>query len=70
MICEEGEVTFTIREEEYILGVGDTLHFKASIPRQWWNSGDQPARFLIAGNFPRGLRSNLHRQIRHGGRKR
>ena len=70
VICEDGEVTFSIGDEDYILGVGDSLHFKANLPRQWWNSGDQSARFLIAGNFPKGLRSRLHRQIRNGGRKR
>lgn len=70
VICEEGEVTFTIGEENYVLGAGDTLHFKAGIPHQWWNSADHPARFLIAGNFPKGLRAKLHRQIRSGARKR
>lgn len=70
VICEEGEVTFTIGEEDYVLWAGDTLHFKANIPRQWRNSGDTTARFLIAGNFPRGLRSKLHKQIQHGGRRR
>ena len=69
VICEEGEVTFNIGEEDYILGAGDSLHFKANIPRHWRNSGRRIARFLIAGNFPRGLRSKLHQQIRHGGRK-
>ena len=69
VICEEGEGTFTIADQDYIVGVGDSLHFKANLPRQWWNSGDQAARFLIAGNFPKGLRSKLHREIRHGGKR-
>jgi transcriptional regulator with XRE-family HTH domain len=68
VICEGGQVTFTTADEDYCLGGGDSLHFKASLPRQWWNSGQQTARFLIAGNFPKGLRSRLHRQIQQVGK--
>jgi uncharacterized cupin superfamily protein len=65
VICEEGEVTFRFGDEEYRLTAGDTLHFKGGIPHQWWNSGSIPGRFLMAGNFPKGLRLKLHNQIRH-----
>ena len=64
IICEEGEVTFRFGDDEYRLTAGDTLHFKGGIPHQWWNSGSIPARFLMAGNFPKGLRRKLHNQIR------
>jgi len=64
VVCEEGEVTFRFGDEEYRLTAGDTLHFKGGIPHQWWNSGSIPARFLMAGNFPKGLRRKLHNQIR------
>jgi len=64
IICEEGEVTFRFGDDEYRLTAGDTLHFKGGIPHQWWNSGSIPARFLMAGNFPKGLRRKLHSQIR------
>jgi len=70
VLCEQGEITFSIGKEEFIVGVGDSLHFKSNIPRRWWNSGNSRARFLIIGNFPKGLRSKLHRQIQKGGRKR
>lgn len=64
IVCEEGEITFQFGEEEYKLTSGDTLHFKGGVPHKWWNSGTVPARFLMAGNFPRGLRRRLHQQIR------
>ena len=64
VICEDGEVTFRFGDDEYRLTAGDTLHFKGGIPHQWWNSGSIPARFLMAGNFPKGLRRKLHNQIR------
>lgn len=70
VICEEGEVTFAIGDEEYTVGAGESLHFKSKIPRQWWNSGKSAARFLIAGNFPKGLRTKLHKQVQQGSRKR
>ena len=69
VICEEGEITFRFEADEYTLTAGDTLHFKGGVPHQWWNSGTVPARFLMAGNFPKGLRRKLHRQIRQASKK-
>lgn len=68
VICEEGEITFLFEDEEYRLTQGDTLHFKGGVPHRWWNSGSVPARFLMAGNFPKGLRKKLHKQIRQSGK--
>ena len=68
IICEEGEITFRFEDEEYKLTPGDTIHFKGGVPHQWWNSGSVPARFLMAGNFPKGLRRKLHNQIRQTGK--
>jgi len=70
VLCEEGEVTFQIGEDEYRLGPGDSLHFKAGIPHRWWNSGRSVARFLVVGNFPKGLRTKLHAQVQQSGRVR
>lgn len=70
ILCEEGELTFQVGDEEYQLGPGDTLHFKAGIPHQWWNSGRATARFLVAGNFPKGLRAKLHKHVQRGRRAR
>lgn len=69
VICEAGEITFRVEEDEYRLGPGDSLHFKAGIPHRWWNSGRTVARFLIAGNFPRGLRTKLHGQVQRRARR-
>jgi transcriptional regulator with XRE-family HTH domain len=63
VVCEEGEILFRVADEDYRLMPGDSLHFKAGLPHRWWNPGDSAARFLIAGNFPRGLRSKLHEQM-------
>lgn len=69
VLCEEGELTFQIGDDEYRLGPGDSLHFKAGIPHQWWNSGRSAARLLVAGNFPKGLRAKLHAQVQRGRRR-
>ncbi|MGH0031980.1 MAG: helix-turn-helix domain-containing protein [Myxococcota bacterium] len=63
VICEEGQVTCRVDGEDHVLEAGDTLHFKAALPHRWWNSGDVPARFIVAGSYPKGLRSKLHRQV-------
>lgn len=68
IICEDGEFIFEIAQEEYRLGVGDSLHFKAGIPHRWWNPGRTISTFTIAGNFPKGLRTLLHGQLERGGR--
>lgn len=70
VVCEEGEVTFVIGDDEHRLGPGDSLHFKAGIPHRWWNSGRSSARFLVVGNFPKGLRTKLHNQVQQGRRLR
>lgn len=64
VICEVGEITFLFEKDEYKLKAGDSLHFKGGIPHQWWNSGTTTARFLMAGNFPKDLRKQLHNKIR------
>ena len=68
VICEEGQVTYRVTGEDHRLEAGDTLHFKAALPHQWWNSGDTTARFVVAGSYPKGLRSKLHRQGQGSGR--
>ena len=63
VVCEDGDVTFRLGDEEYVLGAGDSLHFKASIPHSWRNDGETPARFTITGTLPRKLRAALRRQM-------
>jgi transcriptional regulator with XRE-family HTH domain len=63
VVCEEGEITFRIAERDYLLGAGDTLHFKASVPHSWQNDGDVPARFLILGTVPAALRGALQDRV-------
>ena len=63
VVCEGGEITFRIGEQDYVLGPGDTLHFKASTSHSWQNDGDVPARFLILGTVPAALRSALHDRL-------
>ena len=66
VVVEEGCLEFTIGEETFELESGDSLHFKAAIPHHWHNSGDIPARFLVVGNFPRGLRAKMRAHLRTG----
>lgn len=51
----EGRVHFEIRGSTYIVGPGDTLHFKGEIPHRWYNPGPGEARILMvcAFGYPR-----------------
>lgn len=62
-VCEAGQVTFCLGEQEYVLATGDSLHFKASIPHFWRNDGDSPARFTVTGTLPRKFRVALRQQM-------
>lgn len=47
----EGRVRFRVRGEEYIVGPGDTLHLKGSVPHTWENAGARTARLLMVCAF-------------------
>ncbi len=64
VVCETGRVTFLVGEEEYVLGAGDSLHFRASIPHAWRNDGDGIARFTVTGTVPPSVRAAVHGRLR------
>ncbi len=59
VVCEAGHATIAVGNEVHHLESGDTLHFKATLPHGWRNSGDEVARFLVLGTVPRALRAAL-----------
>ena len=63
VVCEEGNVTFRIGEDEYSLQAGDSLHFRASIPHSWCNNGATPAKFTITGTLPLLFRSLMQSRV-------
>ena len=63
VVCEQCEVIFCLGDREYALRAGDSLHFKASIPHHWRNTGTQPARFTVTGTLPRKFRAVFRQQI-------
>jgi transcriptional regulator with XRE-family HTH domain len=63
IVCEQGCVTFRVGEREHRLNVGDSLHFRASIPHGWRNDGDCAARFTITGTQPGRFRVLLHESV-------
>ena len=66
-ICEEGQVTFRIADDDYVLGPRDCIHFKAVLPHSWRNEGDVTTRFVILGTVPQLLRAAIHDR---GGKRR
>jgi transcriptional regulator with XRE-family HTH domain len=44
----DGEMSFVVDEELYILTEGDSIHFNSERPHRWYNSGEGDLKFLWA----------------------
>jgi len=53
VICLRGRVQFDISGQTYLLGPGDTLHFKGHLPHTWRNPGPEEAEMIMACAFAR-----------------
>ncbi len=63
IVCEKGKLAVRIGEDKYVLGAGDTLHFKANIPHWWRNESRAIAKFTITGTLSNEIRSFLHQRV-------
>jgi transcriptional regulator with XRE-family HTH domain len=45
--CLEGQLTYTIEEQNYLLEPGDSLIFEAHLPHSWQNTGEKISRWLL-----------------------
>jgi transcriptional regulator with XRE-family HTH domain len=63
VVCESGEVSFRVGDEEYRVRPGDSLHFKTAFPHGWRNQGDEPARFLLIGSLPHKFRAAIYERV-------
>ncbi len=45
--CLEGQITYRVDTENYVLNPGDSLFFEAYLPHQWKNMGATPSRNLL-----------------------
>jgi quercetin dioxygenase-like cupin family protein len=63
IVCEKGRLSVTLGDEEYVLGPGDTLHFKANIPHSWQNRSRAAVRFTITGTLSKEIRAFLHQRV-------
>jgi transcriptional regulator with XRE-family HTH domain len=45
--CLEGQTTYTVDAETYVLEPGDSLLFEAYLPHRWKNVGSVPSRVLL-----------------------
>jgi len=50
--CIKGKITFTIDDEHYTLGPGDSLHFKSKLPHSYKNSGRSNTEITIICSVP------------------
>lgn len=48
----EGTIRQKLDDEEIIMTVGDSLHFRGNRPHAWWNDSGKPARLLWTGTLP------------------
>jgi len=63
VVVEEGEVTFRVGGQEFVLAEGDSFHFKAHAPHTWRNTSDAPARFVVTGTLPRQFRAVMQGRV-------
>lgn len=47
----EGEISQMVGEREYLMGVGDSLHYLGTTPHCWSNKTDRSARILWVGRM-------------------
>ena len=47
IFCLEGQLTYTIEDQTFLLEPGDSLFFEAHLPHRWQNSGTSPTRSLL-----------------------
>jgi transcriptional regulator with XRE-family HTH domain len=47
VFCLEGQLTYTIENQSFVLEPGDSLFFEAHLPHRWENKGKRPARSLL-----------------------
>lgn len=59
VLCEEGELTFYLGEEEYTVEAGDSLHFKTDVHHRWMNNGTTPASAIFFGTIAKGLHKSM-----------
>ena len=45
--CLEGQLTYTIEDQDYLLEPGGSLFFEAHLPHRWQNLGSDPVRSLL-----------------------
>jgi transcriptional regulator with XRE-family HTH domain len=45
--CLEGQLTYTIDNQTFLLEPGDSLFFEAYLPHRWQNTGTTPTRSLL-----------------------
>jgi transcriptional regulator with XRE-family HTH domain len=64
VVCESGELSFRVGDEEYQVRSGDSLHFKTTLPHGWRTCGTEPAQFLLVGSLPSKLRAVIYERVR------
>jgi transcriptional regulator with XRE-family HTH domain len=47
VFCLDGQLTYTIEDQPFLLEPGDSLFFEAHLPHRWQNTGTAPARSLL-----------------------
>jgi len=64
LLVESGQLEVRVANDEFLLGAGDTLHFKGTQPHAWSNVNEGPTVALLVGNVQAGARSGLVARMR------
>ncbi len=51
IVCTKGRIRVEVRDEQYVMSPGDTLHFKGDLPHRWENAGADEATMILVCAF-------------------
>jgi transcriptional regulator with XRE-family HTH domain len=63
VFCFEGKIEYRIKDDRYLLDVGDSLIFEAHLPHRWRNAGEGPSTVLLILQTQEGREESVEQHL-------
>jgi transcriptional regulator with XRE-family HTH domain len=63
VFCFEGKIEYRIKDDRYLLDVGDSLIFEAHLPHRWRNAGESPSTVLLILQTQEGREESVEQHL-------
>lgn len=63
VFCLEGQIEYEIRDDRYLLDMGDSLIFEARLPHRWRNAGHSPSTVLLILQTQEGREESVEQHL-------